>query len=92
MDIWLAFNIPLAAMILITVFHMLMALFRKVELHSGGSGFEDAPEFSDGGRLKLTEHYSRMQGTLGFWKNQAALYGRLHKWAVMWSISSGVMM
>jgi hypothetical protein len=65
-------------------------LIRGVQLNPGGSGFEEAKAFSEEARIRLAQHYSRMQGTLGFWKNRAELYKRLHYYSVCWTIPSSV--
>ncbi len=66
------------------------AIARKVELHPGGAGFDDSPHFNDDSKSLLNQHYSRIQGTLGYWKNQAALYKALHYYSVIWTIPSAV--
>ncbi|GIE95535.1 hypothetical protein [Paractinoplanes rishiriensis] len=37
----------------------------------------------------MAEHYSRMAGTLRFWKSKAAAYQRLHTARVGWSLVAG---
>jgi hypothetical protein len=62
------------------------AILAKVRLHPGGPAFEDAPHFSDEAKTRLRQNYDRMLGTLGYWKNQAAKYERLHVYSMIWII------
>ena len=57
---------------------VLIAAFGKVKLNPGGPAFEEASHFSPEAKQKLTHNYDRMRGTLGFWKQQATKYERLH--------------
>lgn len=66
------------------------ALLRKVALKPGGSAFAESPHFSHGARKRLEQHYSRIQGTLVYWKNQAAKYESLHYYCLIWSVPSAV--
>jgi len=63
-----------------------LAVFRKIPLHPGGSSFEHSPNFSEDAKLRLTQHYSRMTGTLLFWKKQAETYRRMHYYTICWTI------
>lgn len=72
----------------ITLVPMLIALFRGVELNPGGISFDETKSFSEEARTRLVEHYSRIQGTLGFWKKQATIYTRFHYYCVIWTILS----
>ncbi|MEM8835113.1 MAG: hypothetical protein AAGD00_04755 [Planctomycetota bacterium] len=74
-----------------TAVPILAVLLRGVELHPGGSGFDEATTFSDESRRRLTQHWSRMQGTLGFWKKNAEMYRRLHYYIILWTVPSSVM-
>lgn len=90
-DPWFDGLIVLSILILISVIHILSAALKKVKLNGGGPGFDSAFGFSDDAKQRLENHYKRMEGTLGFWKNKAALYGRMYSYAVLWSILSGVL-
>jgi hypothetical protein len=41
-------------------------------------------------KKRVLDHYSRMRGTLRFWKNKATAHHRLHLARVIWSLISGV--
>jgi len=65
----------------------LIALFGAVKLNPAGVSFDGTSRFSPSTRAVLSEHYSRLAGTLGFWKGRAAMYTRFHyyllsSWAV----------
>lgn len=90
-DPWFDGLIVLSVLILITLLHILWAALKKVKLNGGGPGFDSAFGFSDDAKKRLEGHYKRIEGTLGFWKNQAALYERMYRYAVLWSILSGVL-
>jgi hypothetical protein len=64
----------------------IVAILAKVRLHPGGPAFEDAPHFSQEAKTRLRQNYDRMLGTLGFWKNQAAKYERIHVYCMVWII------
>lgn len=91
MDLWIIGNVILLIAALFTSVQIAAAAYKKISLHEGGSGFEDSNKFSKEARGELIQHYSRIQGTLIFWKNQATLYERLYKYAVVWSIVSAVL-
>ena len=65
---------------------VLIAAFGKVKLNPGGPAFEEASHFSPEAKQKLTHNYDRMRGTLGFWKQQATKYERLHLYCMLWII------
>lgn len=66
----------------------LIALLKGVPLNPGGASFNDCVHFSDNGRKQLADHYSRLMGTLGFWKKRAEVYTSFHYYCVIWSILS----
>lgn len=67
------------------------ALRLKVELNPGGASFDESTYFDDDAKKLLNQHYSRIQGTLGYWKNQASLYKSLHYYSLLWTIPSAVL-
>jgi hypothetical protein len=71
-----------------TLIPALHALFAGVKLKPGGSSFESAEAFSPEARKKLEAHYSRLAGTLGFWKSRATIYTRFHYYCIGWTILS----
>ncbi len=75
----------------ITTIRILIALLKRVKLNNGGVGFDQATSFSENSRERLKAHYSRILGTLTYWKNQACAYGRLYRHAVISTIVSAVL-
>src|SRR5690348_13494278 len=71
-----------------TLLPTLHALWVGVRLKPGGESFESAMGFSPEGRAKLSAHYSRLAGTLAFWKSRAAIYTRFHYYCICWTILS----
>jgi hypothetical protein len=87
---WLVALITYLVLALLVLLYSLWPLLRGVHLHPGGESFEKATLFSEEARGRLIAHYSRIQGTLAFWKTRAELYRRLHYYSVCWSIPSSV--
>lgn len=91
MSPWLVAILAYFLAALLTGLPILLAVLRGVKLHPGGSSFDESTEFSSEAKQRLTQHYSRMQGTLAFWKKQAELYKRLHYYILCWTIPSSVL-
>jgi hypothetical protein len=87
---WIVGTIVYVAALAVTLIPVFRALLRKVELGPPGAGFDDSPHFSADAKVLLNQHYSRIRGALGYWKNQAALYKSLHFYSVLWTIPSAV--
>jgi ABC-type antimicrobial peptide transport system permease subunit len=68
------------------------ALLKPITLHDGGPSFEESPDLSDDAKERLRQNFLRIQGTLGFWKQRAAVYGRFHYYAVIWTLLAAVAM
>ena len=90
MNPWFVAILAYTGLGVLTFVPILRAIFGKVEMHDGGSSFDDATVFSEGARGRLSQHFSRIQGTLGFWKKQATIYKRLHYYTLCWTIPSSV--
>lgn len=90
-DIWHVASIIYLFVAFVTFIPVLRAILRKVKLHPGGKSFEDSHYFSETEKEKLTSHYTRMAGTLGFWKNQALKFKRFHYYVLCWTIPSSVL-
>jgi hypothetical protein len=87
-DPWIiAIWLYLAAAFL-TLLPSLFALVKGVRLNPPGKSFQTSSHFSTKARARLVAHYSRLQGTLGFWKNRAVLYTRFHYYCIGWTILS----
>jgi hypothetical protein len=41
-----------------------------VKLNPSGASFDDCEHFNEKNRKRLEDHYSRLMGTLGFWKKE----------------------
>lgn len=90
MDLWIVGSGLYVIALLATLVPAIRALRQKVELAPPGAGFDDSPHFTDAAKALLNQHYSRIRGSLGYWKNQAALYKSLHFYSVLWTIPSAV--
>jgi hypothetical protein len=86
---WIIVLYLLAAFL--TLLPTLTAVFGKVKLKPGGPSFEKA-QFKPATKKRLSDHYERMQGTLAFWKREAARYGRFHYYSLWWTIISSSLM
>jgi hypothetical protein len=90
MSYWLIGILLYVAVATLTAAPIVVAVARGVKLHPGGATFEEAVSFSETARVRLQQHYSRMLGTLAFWKKQAEIYRRLHYYTLGWTIPSSV--
>lgn len=70
---------------------VLRAILAKVDLHAGGDAFEKSKYFDSSNKNLLGAHYSRIHGTLIFWKNQALKFKRFHYYVMCWTIPSSVL-
>jgi hypothetical protein len=75
----------------LTFIPTLRAILKKVKLFPGGASFDESPYFSPEGKKLLNQHYSRIQGTLIFWKNQAEKYKQFHYYCLIWSIPISIL-
>jgi hypothetical protein len=89
-QLWLLGMVLYVGAAVATGLPILVAVFRKVPLHPGGTTFEDSPNFSEEAKLRLKQPYSRMTGTLLFWKKQAEIFRRLHYYTICWTIPSSL--
>lgn len=74
----------------LTFLPTLIALLSGVKLKEGGASFEKS-NFSEEGKIRLINHFSRLQGTLGFWKKQAVQNQHFHYYCLWWTIISSSM-
>lgn len=88
MDYWRASIFMYLAIAILTLLPTLFALFRGVRPNPAGISFDKTTTFSSEVRRRLSEHYSRLEGTLGFWKKRAAIFTRFHYYCVCWTIVS----
>jgi hypothetical protein len=73
---------------LLSLLPVLIPMIRGVKLNPGGATFDQAAHFSDAAKKRLTDHYSRILGTLGFWKKHSTIHTRFHYYCVCWTIVS----
>lgn len=90
MTVWQIGIIAYTIGALVALLPTLIALFRGVKLKPGGATFDMSPNFSEENKLRLSQHYSRLGGTLAFWKKQAEQYKRFHYYSVCWTIPASV--
>ncbi len=85
-EYWMTAIIIYILLAILSFIPVLIAILRKVKLHAGGFGFEKSPHFSEHNKELLEQHYSRIYGTLIFWKNQAEWRKRFHYYTLFWTI------
>lgn len=69
---------------------ILKAILRKVKLNPDGQSYAESPFFDEKEKERLIQHYSRINGTLSYWKNQAEKYRRFNNYSLVWSISISI--
>jgi hypothetical protein len=72
----------------LTLVPTLIAVLKGVALNPSGASFDDCIHFGGEGKKRLIDHYSRLMGTLGFWKKRAESFTSFHYYCVVWSILS----
>ena len=90
MDSWLIAIFIYAALAIAAAIPTIYAIVKGVKPHDGGSSFESSLNFTEETKLKLVQHFSRIAGTLGFWKKQAEIFRRFHYYTLMWTIPASV--
>jgi hypothetical protein len=75
----------------LTFLPVLVAALRKVKLNPGGETFDTSPHFSKETKELLKQHFSRMHGTLIFWKNKAEWHKRFHFYTLCWTIPVSIL-
>lgn len=88
MDVWSLAIWAYVAAATTTLAPTLYALFRGVQLNPAGASFDESTTFSSEAKKRLSQHYSRISGTLGFWKSRAAVYTKFHYYCIIWTILS----
>ena len=68
----------------------ILAILKKVQLNPDGYGYDKSTYFSEEGKQKLIQHYSRIDGTLGYWKNQAEKYRRVNNYTLFYTIAVSI--
>lgn len=72
-----------------TLAPILFSFLNFAQLNDPGDWFNTASQLGNE-QARVEAHYSRIRGTLRFWKNKAAAYHRLHLARVYWSLLSAV--
>lgn len=75
----------------ITFIPVFNALIKKVKLHPGGESFSESPYFSNENKSLLQQHFTRLHGTLIFWKNKAEWHRRFHYYTLCWTIPVSIL-
>ena len=88
---WQAGVVVLAVSIVATITPILFSFLGFAGLNDPGDWFDKATDLGDQ-QQRLVAHYSRIRGTLQFWKNKAAAHYRLHLARVFWSLLSAVIL
>jgi len=73
---------------IITLIPTLKNVAMGVRLNPGGASFDDCSHFNEENRKRLADHYSRLMGTLGFWKKRAESFTSFHYYCAVWTILS----
>ncbi|MBX4267551.1 DUF4231 domain-containing protein [Clostridium estertheticum] len=90
-NIWIDFIVIYLCLAVFTFVPTLKAIFKRIKLHPGGDSFNTSLHFTEAEKSLLEQHYSRIQGTLVFWKNQAEKYRNFHYYCLFWTIPSSIM-
>ena len=91
MDIWLIFILIYIFFIIVTLIPSFKAILGRTKLLPGGASFSESPHFSDKEKDRLNQHYSRIMGTLTFWKNETYKYGKFHNYCLYWVTISAIL-
>ena len=91
MTVWGWLIATYIALAFVTLLPTLQALFSGVKLNAGGASFRES-QFSEEAKLKLEQHFSRLHGTLAFWKREATRNSRFHYYCLCWTILSSSIM
>lgn len=88
---WATALAVLATLVLGTVVPVAQALLHQVKLDKAPVWMEESGLLGKE-KERVEAHYSRLKGTLVYWKNEAAAHQRLHMARVVWSLLSAVLM
>jgi len=91
MDPWRTSIICYIGLALASFVPVIIAMLKKVKLHPGGETFSESPYFSDANKKLLQQHFTRLHGTLVFWKNKAEWHKRFHYYTLFWTIPVSIL-
>lgn len=90
LDKWFVASVVYCFLAMLSFIPVLKAILKKVELLPGGSSYDESPFFTQDQKKRLNQHYSRIQGTLGYWKNRAAKHYRFHLYTIIWTTTISI--
>ena len=90
-SIWTWSIICYSILALLTFIPVIVAVAKKVKLHPGGDTFQHSKYFTPDNIALLEQHYSRIKGTLVFWKNKAEWHKRFHYYTLCWTIPVSIL-
>ncbi|MBP6183059.1 hypothetical protein [Flavobacterium sp.] len=88
---WTTSIICYIGLALVSFVPVVIAMLKKVKLHPGGETFSESPYFSDSNKKLLQQHFTRLHGTLVFWKNKAEWHKRFHYYTLIWTIPVSIL-
>lgn len=88
---WEAGSFLLGYSIIITVIAVVKSFSEFTDLFKPGEWFDSSIAL-EAHQERLMAHYSRIHGTLKFWKSKAKAHHRLHASQVLWGAVSGVIL
>jgi hypothetical protein len=91
MTVWTTSIISYIGLALVSFVPVVFAMLKKVKLHPGGETFSESPYFSDSNKKLLQQHFTRLHGTLVFWKNKAEWHKRFHYYTLFWTIPVSIL-
>ena len=86
---WQGGTFVLVIAIIFTLAPIVWGFLVFTELFPPGEWFDSSEELKEH-RVRLVAHYSRITGTLKFWKSKASAHQRLYSAQVVWATLSGV--
>jgi len=88
---WTTSIICYIGLALVSFVPVVIAMLKKVKLHPGGETFSESPYFTDANKKLLQQHFTRLHGTLVFWKNKAEWHKRFHYYTLFWTIPVSIL-
>lgn len=88
---WTVSIICYIGLALMSFIPVVIAMLKKVKLHPGGETFSESPYFSEANKKLLQQHFTRLHGTLVFWKNKAEWHKRFHYYTLFWTIPVSIL-
>lgn len=88
---WTIATIVYTTLALISFIPVIQAMMKKVKLHPGGETFSESKHFNEENKKLLQQHFTRLHGTLIFWKNKAEWHKRFHYYTLCWTIPVSIL-